>query len=152
MNIIVRPTDFSELANGALPWARKMADAFDAKIHCLHVVRDTPYAGGLEIVLPETLPTTEELIQQFDDHMRSYIDTEFADWGERVIGKVRRGVPFVEIIRYAREVQAMMIVMSTHGYSGLTHMLVGSTTEAVVRKADCPVFSIRSPEMRFEMP
>jgi nucleotide-binding universal stress UspA family protein len=62
------------------------------------------------------------------------------------------GPPFVEIVRYAREAQATMIVMSTHGRSGLTHMLMGSTTEAVVRKASCPVLSIRNPEMRFEMP
>jgi nucleotide-binding universal stress UspA family protein len=56
-----------------------------------------------------------------------------------------------KIVRYARDTQVTMIVMSTHGHSGLAHMLMGSTTEAV-RKASCPVLSIRNLEMRFEMP
>jgi universal stress protein A len=152
MNIVVLPTDFSKLASGALPWARKMAEAFDAQIHCLHVVREAQYYGGLEVVLAESLPTSDDLVRDAERRIEAYVETELRDLGERAIGKVKVGTPFVEIIRYAREVEAKLIVMSTHGHSGLKHVLLGSTTEAVVRKSDCPVLSIRSPDLRFVMP
>lgn len=152
MNAIVLPTDFSKLAAGAASWAVKMAEALDAEIHCLYVARDVQYYGSLEVVLTDSLPTSEEVTaaaeRQLAEHMRGVL----GDADVRAVPIVRVGTPFVEIIRYAREIQAKMIVMSTHGHSGLKHMLLGSTTEAVVRKADCPVLSIRSPEMGFVMP
>jgi nucleotide-binding universal stress UspA family protein len=152
MNTVVLPTDFSPLSNGAIPWACRIAQALNAAIHCLHVVREPQYFGGLDIVLPGTLPTTEELAKAAEDQLRGYIETKLREWDGRAVGKVMVGTPFVEIVRYARETQATMIVMSTHGHSGLAHMLMGSTTDAVVRKASCPVLSVRNPEMRFEMP
>jgi nucleotide-binding universal stress UspA family protein len=152
MTAIVLPTDFSELANAALPWARKMATTLDAEIHCLHVVREEHYYGGLEVVFTESLPTSDDLVASATQRMERYLAEQLADLGAKAVGKVRLGTPFVEIIRYAREVEAKLIVMSTHGHSGLKHMLLGSTTEAVLRKADCPVLSIRSAGVNFVMP
>ena len=64
----------------------------------------------------------------------------------------RKGVPFLEIVRCAAENDASMIVCGTHGRSGLKHALFGSVAERVVRKAPCPVLSVRHPEHKFEMP
>jgi len=64
----------------------------------------------------------------------------------------RVGVPFVEIIKAAREKEVDLIVIATHGKSGLSHILFGSVAEKVVRKAPCPVLSIRHPEHEFIMP
>ena len=66
--------------------------------------------------------------------------------------KVLNGVPFVEIIRYARESEMDLIVMGTHGRTGLGHLLIGSVTERVVRKSPCPVLTVKHPEHEFVMP
>ena len=65
---------------------------------------------------------------------------------------VELGRPYVEIVRYARKVSADLIVIGTHGRSGLSHVLLGSVTEKVVRKASCPVLTVRPPDMTFELP
>ena len=65
---------------------------------------------------------------------------------------IRKGAPFLEIIRCAQEIEADLIVCGTHGRSGIKHALFGSVAEKVVRKAPCPVLSVRHPEQEFEMP
>ena len=65
---------------------------------------------------------------------------------------LRKGVPFVEILHCAGQVKADMIVLGTHGRTGLKHALFGSVAEKVVRKATCPVLSVRHPHQKFEMP
>jgi nucleotide-binding universal stress UspA family protein len=65
---------------------------------------------------------------------------------------VERGVPFVEIIRTAKEKKADLIVIGTHGRTGIDHMLFGSTAEKVVRKAPCPVLTVRIAGKEFKMP
>lgn len=152
MSIIVLPTDFSELAGGALPWARRMAEAFDTQIHILHIVRESQHYEGLEVIVSDSLPTTDDLIENAKRRLAAYAKSKLPEWGDRVVPVVKVGTPFVQIIRYARDMRASMIVISTHGHTGLKHVLLGSTTEAVVRLADCPVLSIRSPEFEFEMP
>jgi nucleotide-binding universal stress UspA family protein len=65
---------------------------------------------------------------------------------------VVRGVPFVEIIRIAKERHVDLIVIGTHGRTGIDHMLFGSTAEKVVRKASCPVLTVRIAGKEFKMP
>jgi nucleotide-binding universal stress UspA family protein len=72
--------------------------------------------------------------------------------GLHVRREVREGTPFYEIIRFAREGDVDLIVMGTHGHTGLTHVLLGSVTEKVVRKAPCPVLTVRHPEHEFVHP
>jgi nucleotide-binding universal stress UspA family protein len=69
-----------------------------------------------------------------------------------VLKEIREGSPFYEIIRYAKERDIDLIVMGTHGRSGLVHVLLGSVTEKVVRKAPCPVLTVRHPEHEFVHP
>ena len=65
---------------------------------------------------------------------------------------IRRGVAFLETVRCAQELDVDLIVCGTHGRTGLKHALFGSVAEKIVRKASCPVLSVRHPEHRFEMP
>ncbi len=149
---IVVPTDFSELAAGAAPWARTMAQALDAQIHCINVVREPHFYGGAEMGILDALPTTDDLQRDAAQRLAAFTAKHFAGISDRVVTAIVVGTPFVEIVRYARDNGATIIVMTTHGYSGLKHVFMGSTTEAVLRKADCPVLSVRSPSMPFEMP
>ena len=71
---------------------------------------------------------------------------------QKVESRVLVGVPFVEIIRYARDQSIDLIVIGTHGHSALAAMLLGTVAEKVVRKAPCPVLTVRHPQHKFEMP
>lgn len=66
--------------------------------------------------------------------------------------EVREGTPFYEIVSFATETDVNLIVMGTHGHTGLAHVLLGSVTEKVVRKAPCPVLTVRHPEHEFVHP
>ena len=69
-----------------------------------------------------------------------------------VVRTTRQGPPFLEIVRYAKENDIDLIIMGTHGRSGLAHMLLGSVAEKVVRKAPCAVLTVRPSDHHFEMP
>ena len=69
-----------------------------------------------------------------------------------IVKVVRQGPPFLEIVRYAQEANIDLIVLGTHGRGGLAHMLLGSVAEKVVRKAPCPVLTVRHPEHEFVAP
>jgi nucleotide-binding universal stress UspA family protein len=149
---ILYTTDFSDLSLAALDWARKMAGLFQAELHCLFVVDEpTNYWVGVGSVGPLG-PTAEELLERAQAKMESFAGEHLQGLTPPAVSRVASGKPFVEIVKYARSIQATMIVMSTHGRTGLSHALLGSTTEIVVRKASCPVLVIRNPEVEFQMP
>ncbi len=142
---ILLPTDFSEVSQPSLTYARDLAEAFDAQLHCLHVVDDAyQYWSAIG---PESLPIgppPEELLQLGRTRMEKFCAEYLRDMKKSVISQVEYGRPFAEIIDYAREHAIDLIVMGTHGRGAIAHMLLGSTTEKVIRKSPCPVLTIRS--------
>lgn len=153
MNKVVYPTDFSEFSRYALRYAREFSEAFRAELHCIHVVEGFyTYEAGIPGDEGTVLPIGGNMIDLAGQQMRQFADVYLAGLEVPPITRVLSGNAFVEIIRYAREVEADLIVIGTHGRSGLSHMLLGGTTEKVVRKAPCPVLSIRHPEHEFTMP
>jgi len=153
LNRILFPTDFSELSVHALSYARAFAEAYDAELHVLHVV-DEAYAYWL-VMGPNSLPAgppPEELAAAAEKQMDKFVSEKISGAGMPIVKHVRMGRPFLEIIHYAREQDIDLIVLGTHGRSGLRHALLGSVAERVVRKAPCPVLTIRHPEHDFVMP
>ena len=146
-NVLV-PIDFSETAEHALNYARAVAEQFNAKLHVLHVILDPhaqPWsieATGMDI--GSLVPTWEA------DAKRRLDELDLGDAQRELLTKI--GHPFVEIIRYAKQRDIDLIVMGTHGRGAIEHMLLGSVAEKVVRKAPCPVLTVRHPEHRFERP
>ena len=148
---ILFPTDFSESAEHAWLFALQFAQEFSAEVHVLHVVAPPPRlteAYSLNID-PEKFAAalTAEAQTSLDRVTEGSKACNLAFQSE-----VRIGVDFHEIIDYARKHQIDLIVMATHGRTGLAHALVGSVAEKVVRKASCPVLTVKHPAMRFEMP
>ncbi len=145
------PTDFSESSEAAWGYALTLAREFEAEVVLLHVVPEPPrLAEAYEMgFTPERFiqAATEEAKRLMADLMANA-----ADWKVAITPKVRQGVEFREIIDAAREAGADMIVMGTHGRTGLAHALIGSVAEKVVRKALCPVLTVKHPKMKFEMP
>lgn len=148
---ILVPTDFSELAKPALSYAKGLAEAFDAQLHCLHVVDDAyQYWSAIG---PESLPIgppPDEMIELGRKRLARFCTEQLADLKRPVTTHVAYGRPFAEIIAYAREHKIDLIVMSTHGRGAIAHALLGSTTEKVVRKACCAVLTIRAADAKCE--
>lgn len=143
-NILI-PTDFSDLAKPALEYAKILADAFGAQVHCLHVVDDAyQYWSAIG---PESLPVgppPDEMIALGRKRIARFAAEMLTNLKRPAITHVAYGRPFHEIITYAKEKNIDLIVMSTHGRGVIAHALLGSTTEKVVRKACCPVLTIRA--------
>ena len=147
------PTDYSDLAQAALGHAIALANVFKAEFHCLHIVDDAyQYWSALG---PESIPigpAPEELLELGRKRMEQFSAEHLGEIKGRPVTHVSVGRPFAEIIAYAREHGIDLIVMGTHGRGAIAHMLLGSTTEKVVRKAPCPVLTVRGPDHKFEMP
>ena len=141
-NVIVFPTDYSEASLAALPWARRMADQLQAEVHCVYVVEEPHIYATLDMG-PVPIPSVDELSKSAEKRMGAFATSHLKALGN-VVTKVLVGRPAEEVVSYAKERGASLIIMTTHGYSGVKHVLLGSTTEAVLRHASCPVLSIRN--------
>jgi nucleotide-binding universal stress UspA family protein len=150
---ILYPTDFSDLALVALRHARELVDTFDAELHCLHVVDDAyQYWSAMG---PESVPVgpaPETMLELGRKRMEKLRAEHLTGLKREPVTHVTMGRPFADIIGYARENQIDLIVMATHGRGAITHVLLGSTTEKVVRKAPCAVLTVRPDQHEFVMP
>lgn len=147
---ILCPVDFSEISAKALEYTVFLVVAHQAEIVLLHVI-DGPQGLNQHQIL---LITPQEIAQNLENSAWDELSDLADGIGEKVkIEKVvRHGKAFVEIIREAREKDVDLIVMGSHGRTGIPHMLIGSVAEKVVRKASCPVLVVRDRKVEFEMP
>lgn len=148
---ILCPTDFSEPSEHAIKYAISFAQQYGAVLYLLHVIEPLTPVPGIDLGPALVYEERPDLLNRVQELLDEIVP---ADLKPKIEIKqfIRRGTPFLEIIRVAREEQIDLIVIATHGRTGLSHMLLGSTTERVVRKAPCPVLSIRHPEHEFAMP
>lgn len=135
---ILHPTDLSDSARPALELACALARDYKAELIVVHVVPPTRVFApdGIAVPFPTEQPY-ETLVRLAKVHP---IDPQV-----KADHRLLEGEPAEEILKVARDVNADMIVMGTHGSSGLTRLLVGSVAESVMRKAPCPVLTIRGP-------
>ena len=143
---ILIPTDFSETSAAAMEYGLDLAARYEAALHLLHVIekRDVPPDAEFPLGIFEGQTVARErLIGLLDSVQRAAFRAEFT---------VTVGHPSVEIARYADAHDVYLIVMGTHGRSGVAHLLMGSVAEKVVRKAPCPVLTVRHPEHEFALP
>ena len=143
---ILLPTDFSDCANFALPYAAGIARATGASLLCVHVVETVVPAVGYS-GMSEPLPVadiSEQLEESAEREMPRIAACEECA-GLNVEEMIVHGDAATEIVRVARERRVDLIVISSHGRTGLGRMLFGSTAEAVVRHATCPVLVVKPP-------
>ena len=143
---ILLPTDFSGCANFALPYAASIARASGATIICVHVVEPVVPAVGYT-GLAEPMPIAD-ISDQLEDSAERQLPklAECEEWaGLNVEEVIVHGDAAAEIVRVAAEREADLIVISSHGRTGLGRILFGSTAEAVVRHASCPVLVVKPP-------
>ncbi len=143
---ILVPTDFSPLALAAIPPARAFAERFGATVDVLHVWE------GLPRSVPDWSPTgpggpivpAREVLHDLAAKELEHLLTELRATGMTVHGLLQEGSPWREITRLAERDRYDLIVLGTHGRTGLDRVLIGSVAEKVVRHAPCPVFVARA--------
>ncbi|MGD9854946.1 MAG: universal stress protein [Planctomycetaceae bacterium] len=149
---ILVPTDFSEFSKHALRYGGEFARRFDAELHLLHVIDDSLTVPDPLMGAPVSDAEIRELQRAAETGMQK-LSTESSLKDVRLAAPVvLTGSPFVEIVRHAKQSGIDLIVIGTHGRTGLAHVLLGSTAERVVRKARCPVLTVRPEGHDFVMP
>jgi universal stress protein A len=144
LNSILVPIDFSKISQRALTYAVPLAKEFGAKITLLHAIEPPPYPIELTYLpMGEGFPT-EAVKKELDAFAKNMIEPELL---KDVIVQV--GIAFEVITNAARDFKADLIVITTHGRTGLKHVFMGSTAERVVRHAPCPVFVVRKQDYAF---
>jgi universal stress protein A len=139
---ILAPTDFSEFSKQAIESAFALAQTFGAKLLLLHVVELPAYP--VEGFVPSTMGTTliDDLQRQASLDLAQVLP-EPPNATVEVSRQVVVGIPYRKIVEVAEAAKADLIVVATHGRTGLSHLVMGSVAERVVRTAPCPVLTIR---------
>jgi len=138
---ILALTDGSQNSRSALRYAITIAKKFEAALDVLLVIEDMPAYISLEL--------DDEFLLRIQDAMRSEVEDCIAfcrKSGIEANGIIRHGVPYEEITAYAEEQGVDLIVMATHGHTGLSHILLGSVAEKVIHHAPCPVLTTKIDE------
>lgn len=147
---ILFPTDFSDYAANAVLYVIDFAKKFGAKVTVIHVLSPPTYA-----VTPEFNVDLTKIQKEVEVASQGRINElmgRLSEEGLDADSLIEIGSPFAEIVKCARDRDVNLIVLATHGHGAVKHMLLGSTAEKVVRKAPCPVLTVRHPEHEFVHP
>jgi len=136
---ILFATDFSDCVKTAQEYAAAFAGQFHAELHLLHVAMML-HEPGTALSLPQNY------LVDLKNEAQLSLDKLFpnaANEGRSIVRSVRMGNPSVEIVKYAAETGADLIIVGTHGHGAMLHLLIGSVAEKIVRHAKCPVLTVR---------
>ena len=146
---VLVPIDFSDYSKNSLKYAVKLVKSFNAELFLVYVVEPVIYPPDFsmgQIAIPSI---DSEVDKRANDELNSLAKTEIpAEIKCKCI--IKTGKPFLEIIETAKEENIDLIIIASHGHTGVEHILFGSTAEKVVRKAPCPVLTLRDPVKGFE--
>ncbi len=136
IHTILHPTDFSERSRFALRLAGALARDYGARLILLHVAVPPVVVYGEGAILPTPEEERDQLLAELE---------QLQVPGVHVEHRLEEGDPVAEIVRVAEESRADLIVMGTHGRTGFGRLLMGSVAERTLRKAPCPVLTVRAP-------
>lgn len=141
---ILVPTDFSDNAQAAVRHGCDLARQFNAELHLLYVVSDNIGMYSVEMEMVGAASFAYNVIEAEKQATQRLAELP-GEIGRdcRIVRATEVGIPSLDVTRYAKEKDIDLIVVSTHGYTGLTHFLMGSVAESIVRHAPCPVLTIR---------
>lgn len=142
--IIVVPTDFSDYSMRALPYAVDLASRYNARLKVVFVNEPSLHVSDVAWVGVDERTVSDDHAREARRHLEKLV-LEFVPADVPADAEILSGNAVDEIIRFSSDVNADLIIMATHGRSGVSHMLMGSTAEQVVRKAPCPVLTLKQP-------
>lgn len=141
---ILFPTDFSEGSAHAIPYVTDLVRHYKARLYVIHVIYDiakttgwyVPHTNIDELYKEMEKDAARELESSFVEELRGYKDIEY---------KLLKGLPYEEILEFAKSNDIELIVMGTHSRKGLERVIFGSTAERVLRNSKCPVLTVGPP-------
>jgi nucleotide-binding universal stress UspA family protein len=142
---ILAPTDFSDHACYALSYARTFANRWDAELHLLNVIEPAVFPTEAGLTPMGMMNLDSELTEAAERAMGELLKREEVQ-GARIVTAIAHGRASSAIIDYAKANGIDLVVIATHGRTGLEHLIFGSTAERVVRESPCPVLTIRPEE------
>lgn len=139
---ILVATDFSDHAREAVQYAADLARRYEGSLLLIHVYQPVNYAlpDGYMLYTPTQMTS---MMEEFEQQLTRSKEEALAAGAPRVETSLPIGAAAFEIVEAARAADCDLIVMGTHGRTGLSHMLIGSTAERVVRAATCPVLTVK---------
>ena len=141
---ILTAIDFSENSDYAFEHALTLAKQFQAELTIMHVINEPVDLRGFYVPHISFEQLEKEIEEGAEKMMEKFCQTKMADFTNYKTAIIT-GVPYEEIIKKAEEIGTSLVVLGTHGRTGLDHIIFGSTAERVVRSASCPVLTIRLP-------
>lgn len=148
---ILFPTDFSACAKHALKYALDFATERGAKLYILHVIPKLNIPVGTGGITYPTSKIYDDMEKEAKKNIHHLVPKRFLE-KIKVENIVVRGNPFQEIIKAAKKYDIDLITIATHGRTGISHVMLGSTAEKVVRMASCPVLCVKQREHEFVIP
>jgi nucleotide-binding universal stress UspA family protein len=148
---IVVATDFSEYSLRAIEYGAEIAAKFESHVTLVYVVEPVLQTADLTWTTVDFEELNKSHREMAEKQIGKIVEEKFPK-GVRCDTAVLFGKPFVEILKCAKDRGADLIVMATHGRGAISHLLMGSTAEKVVRKAPCPVLTVKHPKHVFEAP
>jgi nucleotide-binding universal stress UspA family protein len=145
---ILVPIDFSDHSKNALRYAITFAKQFQAELFLIYVVEPTVYPADFSFG-QVSIPSFEKELRERGKQELEQLVATYTEGKVSARTIVKTGKPFLEIINIAKKEEVDLIIIATHGHTGVEHILFGSTAEKVVRKAPCPVLSLRPAEHEF---
>ena len=142
---ILFPTDFSTCAAVAQKYAFDLARQCKAKLYVIHVVPNISFLGDSEVFHMHVPDVSAEMHKSAHEQLEAIVPKSLSDEIE-VEFCVLDGDPFREILSFAKDHKVDLMVIATHGRSGLQHLLLGGTSDKVIRQAPCPVMIVRHPD------
>jgi universal stress protein A len=143
---ILVPLDFSDHSERAVQIAAELARRYDAPLTLFHVYELVPYAAPEGHALYTPPPPVAGLFDEYERRLAEVKERALKAGAVEVQTLLREGFVALQITELAREAHFDLIVMGTHGRQGISHLLMGSVAEKVVRTAPCPVLTVRLPE------
>jgi nucleotide-binding universal stress UspA family protein len=141
---ILTAIDFSASSDFAFEYALTLAKQFQAELTVMHVINEPVDLRGFYVPHISFEQLEKEIEEGAEKMMEKFCATKMGDF-TRYTTLVVAGIPYEEVLRKAEETGASLIVLGTHGRTGIDHLIFGSTAERVVRSAACPVLTIRMP-------
>ncbi|MBI4746466.1 MAG: universal stress protein [Deltaproteobacteria bacterium] len=142
---VLFPTDFSENSNYAFDYAVGLAQKLGARLYLLHVIHELIDTTGFYIPNISLDQLQKDLEKGAEEMMGKFCGEKLGDFKDYESMNII-GLPHIEILSMARDKGMDMIVMGTHGRTGIDRVLFGSTAEKVIKKAPCPVLTVRYPQ------
>jgi len=140
INTILHPTDFSEASDYAFHFACALARDYNARLILLHVDELSMYVTGEGVFMPPLPPVVDPSLLQ-----EKLIRLKPSDSNIKVEHRIVEGEAAEQILKVAEQSKCDLIILGTHGRTGLTRLLTGSVAEHVLRKANCPVLTVKAP-------